>query len=231
MAEIKKLPGDLPENWQLNQAVTPNGSEAGLDEKHGYNYLMKQVNDAHAAVNELDQNKVEKVAGKALSTFDFNAAEKANIEKKADKTALAATDKALGQLQMRVDGIKEYDDTLIRSDIELAKNNITVLQNDLTTVNGEVNKLKLLPKFESIVLSSALWSATSPSTYTLLDSRYSALTSYWEFSIPETTLESQVDAFENAEIDIDGSVDGVIKFVAVGTKPTIDLPVLVKIEK
>lgn len=108
MAEIKKLPGDLPENWQLNQAVTPNGSEAGLDEKHGYNYLMKQVNDAHAAVNELDQNKVEKVAGKALSTFDFNAAEKANIEKKADKTALAATDKALGQLQMRVDNIEVF---------------------------------------------------------------------------------------------------------------------------
>lgn len=96
---------------------------------------------------------------------------------------------------------------------------------------SSIEKLKLLPKFDSIVLSSASWSASSPSTYTLLDSRYSALTSYWEFSIPDNAVEAQMDAFENAEIDIDGSVDGVIKFVAVGTKPNIDLPVLVKIEK
>lgn len=208
MAEIKQLPGDLPEDWQLNQAVTPNGTEAGLDEKHGYNYLMKQVNEAHTAVNILDQNKVDKVAGKALSTNDYTTVEKQKLA-----------------------GLSNYDDTAVKHDITEANSAIGSLQRDVLVVNGEVNKLKLLPKFENIVLSSASWSSATPSTYTLLDSRYLALTSYWEFSIPDNAVEAQMDAFENAEIDIDGSVDGVIKFVAVGTKPNIDLPVLVKIEK
>lgn len=45
------LPADLPENWQQNDIVSPNGTEAGLTPQHGYNYLMKQVN---ATQNELN---------------------------------------------------------------------------------------------------------------------------------------------------------------------------------
>ena len=48
------LPHDLPENWTDTQFVSPGGTEVGLTEKHGYNYLMKQVNEAQKAVNELD---------------------------------------------------------------------------------------------------------------------------------------------------------------------------------
>lgn len=50
------LPHDLPENWTDNQYVTPGGTEAGLTEQHGFNYLMKQVNNAHKAINELDES-------------------------------------------------------------------------------------------------------------------------------------------------------------------------------
>lgn len=50
------LPHDLPENWTDNQYVTPGGVEAGLSEQHGFNYLMKQVNNAQKAINELDEN-------------------------------------------------------------------------------------------------------------------------------------------------------------------------------
>lgn len=48
------LPHDLPENWNDNQYVSPGGTEVGLTEKHGYNYLMKQVNNSQKAINELD---------------------------------------------------------------------------------------------------------------------------------------------------------------------------------
>lgn len=96
---------------------------------------------------------------------------------------------------------------------------------------SSIESLKTLPKFENIVFSSTLWSTTKPSIYTLVDSRYSALASYWEFTIPNNAVEAQMEAFENAEIELDGSIDGVIKFVATGSKPTIDLPVLLKIEK
>lgn len=48
------LPADLPENWQTNQIVSANGTEAGLDEKHGFNYLGKMLNKAHAAINAIN---------------------------------------------------------------------------------------------------------------------------------------------------------------------------------
>ena len=47
---MPKLPADLPENWTQGQTISPNGTEVGLTEKHGYNYLMKQVNDTQTEV-------------------------------------------------------------------------------------------------------------------------------------------------------------------------------------
>lgn len=49
-----QLPADLPENWQLDQDVTPTGIDAGLTKQHGYNYQSKQINDAHKAINDLN---------------------------------------------------------------------------------------------------------------------------------------------------------------------------------
>lgn len=56
MAKIitTQLPHDLPENWNGDQYVSPGGKEVGLTEQHGYNYLMKQVNNVQKAANELD---------------------------------------------------------------------------------------------------------------------------------------------------------------------------------
>lgn len=48
------LPADLPENWTDTQYVSPGGTEVGLTPQHGYNYLMKQVNNSQKAINELD---------------------------------------------------------------------------------------------------------------------------------------------------------------------------------
>jgi len=61
------LPADLPENWTSGQIVAPTGAEAGLDEQHGYNYLMKQVNNAQKAVNALDKGKADSVVPHDLS--------------------------------------------------------------------------------------------------------------------------------------------------------------------
>lgn len=57
------LPADLPTNWGVGDTVSPNGTEAGLTQQHGYNYLMTQVNAAQNGVNilgeELEQTKGE----------------------------------------------------------------------------------------------------------------------------------------------------------------------------
>lgn len=66
------LPNDLPENWTDNQYVTPGGTEAGLTEQHGFNYLMTQVNNAQKAINELDTKAfggLQNQDGMDLDTF------------------------------------------------------------------------------------------------------------------------------------------------------------------
>lgn len=47
------LPADLPEDWVENQIVAPEGQSVGLDQQHGYNYLMEQVNNAQTAASQI----------------------------------------------------------------------------------------------------------------------------------------------------------------------------------
>lgn len=47
------LPADLPENWTEGQTVAPSGTDAGLTEQHGYNYLMAQVNASQEALQQV----------------------------------------------------------------------------------------------------------------------------------------------------------------------------------
>ena len=49
------LPADLPEDWTGGQTVAPTGSEVGLSEQHGYNYLMEQVNAVQTAAKEIGE--------------------------------------------------------------------------------------------------------------------------------------------------------------------------------
>ena len=48
------LPADLPTNWQTGQTVSPTGTEVGLTQQHGYNYQSQQINNAHTAINTIN---------------------------------------------------------------------------------------------------------------------------------------------------------------------------------
>lgn len=56
------LPADLPENWTSQQTVAPTGEEVGMDEQYGYNYLMRQVNNAQKALKVLAAQREEDLA-------------------------------------------------------------------------------------------------------------------------------------------------------------------------
>lgn len=56
------LPADLPENWTSGQIIAPTGAEAGLDDQYGYNYLMRQVNNAQKALKALAAQREEDLA-------------------------------------------------------------------------------------------------------------------------------------------------------------------------
>lgn len=65
------LPADLPENWTSDQIVAPTGAEAGLDNQHGYNYLMKQVNNAQKAATALNEGKLSLSGGDMTGNINF----------------------------------------------------------------------------------------------------------------------------------------------------------------
>lgn len=56
------LPADLPENWTSGQIIAPTGAEVGLDDQYGYNYLMRQVNNAQRALKALAAQREEDLA-------------------------------------------------------------------------------------------------------------------------------------------------------------------------
>lgn len=56
------LPADLPENWTSEQTIAPTGAEVGMDKQHGYNYLMRQVNNAQKALKALAAQREEDLA-------------------------------------------------------------------------------------------------------------------------------------------------------------------------
>lgn len=49
------LPADLPTDWVYGQTIGPNGTDVGLSQQHGYNYLMQQVNAAQQAAEEIGE--------------------------------------------------------------------------------------------------------------------------------------------------------------------------------
>lgn len=49
------LPADLPEDWEANDIVAPDGADAGLSEQHGYNYLMEMVNNAQEGLTQVGE--------------------------------------------------------------------------------------------------------------------------------------------------------------------------------
>lgn len=69
------LPADLPEDWAENEIVAPEGQSVGLDQQHGYNYLMEQVNAAQTAASQIG----EAFSGLA-TTQDVNGMLKATVQ-------------------------------------------------------------------------------------------------------------------------------------------------------
>ena len=58
MANLFPTPfaADLPENWAQGQIVSPNGTEVGLTQQYGYNYLMRLVNSLASGLNGVNAN-------------------------------------------------------------------------------------------------------------------------------------------------------------------------------
>ena len=63
------LPQDLPTNWAYGQTIGPAGTDVGLTQQHGYNYLMAQVNAAQQAAEEIG-SAIENIDASGIPTSD-----------------------------------------------------------------------------------------------------------------------------------------------------------------
>lgn len=79
------LPQDLPETWAVNQIVSPDGVSAGLTPQHGYNYLMKQVNNAQQAAQELGEGIAGLSGDNLPASSDGGETISSALSNKADK--------------------------------------------------------------------------------------------------------------------------------------------------
>lgn len=158
----------------------------------------------------LQNSKVDKVTGKGLSTNDYSNAEKEKLA-----------------------SLSNYDDKQVRNDLSSANVAIGQLQGRVDNIDSDVQTLKQYPIFETLTLTAANWSTTTPSTYTVTDARYTADISVWDVTFPNSTdiTEAEKEALIAADIDIDGSHDGYFVLTASGDKPMIDVPILIKIER
>ena len=80
------LPQDLPTDWTYGQTIGPNGTDVGLSEQHGYNYLMKQVNAAQQAAKETGE------AFRGLTASAIGAETPTGAQQKADAVKAGVTD-------------------------------------------------------------------------------------------------------------------------------------------
>jgi len=92
------LKADLPTNWRKEDTVSPGGVEVGLSEQHGYNYLGQAVNEAHNAVNVLNEafDDVQEdirnaVAAPSIEDADTVSIVQANTAKKVSFITLVTT--------------------------------------------------------------------------------------------------------------------------------------------
>lgn len=147
---MAKLPADLPENWTSGQIISPNGTEVGLDAKHGYNYLMKQVNAAQSGVNTLSDNMTGVAQESTLQgvktdveTLSTAAAKEATLQTVKTNVAQVQTDVTdLSQNFNDLTSIWQHTDTTV--DTVLSRVGTTTDTNGSQTtgtVMGKLNKV------------------------------------------------------------------------------------------
>ena len=79
------LPQDMPTNWVYGQTIGPNGTDVGLTQQYGYNYLMQQVNAAQQAAEELGEGFTGLSGDNIPESAGSETSISASLSNKADK--------------------------------------------------------------------------------------------------------------------------------------------------
>lgn len=134
---MANLPADLPTNWTQGQTISPNGTEVGLSEQYGYNYLNEQVNNTQTEVNSLsaDQTSTQQQVN-SINTQVGNIQGQVTTQGQSI-TALQQTTTTQGQSITSLQSQVSSNDT----DISNLQNTTTTQGQNITTLQGQVSTL------------------------------------------------------------------------------------------
>ena len=134
---MANLPADLPTNWTQGQIISPNGTEVGLSEQYGYNYLNEQVNNTQTEVNSLStaQTNTQQQVN-TLNTQVGNIQGQVTTQGQSI-TALQQTTTTQGQSITSLQSQVSSNDT----DIAVLQQTTTTQGQNITTLQGQVSTL------------------------------------------------------------------------------------------
>lgn len=134
---MANLPADLPTNWTQGQIISPNGTEVGLTEQYGYNYLNEQVNNTQTEVNSLStaQTNTQQQVN-TLNTQVGNIQGQVTTQGQSI-TALQETTTSQGQSITSLQSQVSSNDT----DIAGLQQTTTTQGQNITTLQGQVSTL------------------------------------------------------------------------------------------
>ncbi|GEM_PF-950668 len=202
------LAADLPENWSTGQIVAPAGSDVGLSQQHGYNYLMKQVNAAQETVNTIN-NAFEGLASQE-DLKDLN-----NTQGKPGGLATLGADGKLTDGQVPDASKVPYESEKLPSAANV-KQALDSLKAGLDS--GTVTARK-------VTAAAAGWSGELP-TQSLAVEGVAADTLCW-VGLDSSATPQQRDAARKAVICPTGQGPGTITLACDGVRPAVDLPILI----
>lgn len=202
------LPADLPDNWTIGQIVAPAGSDVGLSQQHGYNYLMEQVNAAQQAVNTVND------AFSDLATQDdLQAVE----DDKGVPNGLATlgADGKLSDGQVPSAEKIGYTNPSQPSAANV-KQALDALQEGLE--NGTITPVE-------VTAAASGWDGT-PAAQTLTVNGMTGDSLYW-VGLDSTATLAQRDAARKAVIAPTAQGENSLTLTVDGVTPAVDLPILV----
>lgn len=234
---------DTAANWAKATSFIPKQGEVIIYDKDStYNYERIKIGDGSTLVSALpfvDDNKVDKVAGKGLSTNDYTTTEKnklAGIDTGANKTvvdsSLSTTSTNPVQNKVVNTAISNLSalvgDKTVSEQIEAAQiihvgptqptdPNIKVWINTAEEGTGVV---PVLPRIATITLSAAGWTGGA-SPYSQV-AEINTVTSATKIDLQPTV--AQIVSLQNDDIALMAeNVDGVVTIYSFGGKPSADM--------
>lgn len=184
---MANLPADLPTNWTQGQIISPNGTEVGLTEQYGYNYLNEQVNNTQTEVNSLStaQTNTQQQVN-TLNTQVGNIQGQVTTQGQSI-TALQGTTASQGQSITSLQSQVSSNDT----DIAGLQQTTTTQGQNITTLQGQVSTLNQT-------------TTTQGESITSLQSEVSAINTALDSVAQESSVQDIIDSI-GATTDTGGS--------------------------